>query len=158
MRAADSDRERILEVVRQAHAEGRLSTPEFYERLDGVYQAKTFADLDEFVVDLPPAGTTLVPSPGTAARPVEALRPDPGRELARMPRELRAVWVTWATVVSINVLIWFIIAVASDEKGPPFWPIWVAGPWGLVLAGVTLTWWLNRKAGPDQPMLPPGRG
>ena len=40
MRAADSDRERILEVVRQAHAEGRLSTPEFYERLDGVYQAK----------------------------------------------------------------------------------------------------------------------
>ena len=53
MRAADADRERVLEVVRQAHAEGRLSTPEFYERLDGVYLAKTFAELDELVSDLP---------------------------------------------------------------------------------------------------------
>ena len=76
-----------------------------------------------------------------------------------MPRELRAVWVTWATVVSINVLIWFIIAVASDEKGADRsgrsgWP----DRGVVVLAGVTVTWWLNRKAGPDQPMLPPGRG
>ena len=40
MRAADSDRERVLEVVRQAHADGRLSTAEFYDRLDNVYLAR----------------------------------------------------------------------------------------------------------------------
>lgn len=153
MRAGDSDRERVLEVVRQAHADGRLSTPEFYERLDGVYLAKTYAELDTLVHDLPASGA-LAPSfaqvplapvakPGAVAQPIG------------MPRQIWALWVTWATAVSINVLIWLIIA-SGPGMDPYFWPIWVAGPWGLVNAGLTFTWWVNRKADPDPPALPPG--
>ena len=161
MRAADNDRERVLEVVRQAHAEGRLTPTEFYERLEGVYEAKTFGELDELVIDLP-AGTAAaplaVPSPQRAA----IARPDPAGRLAQMPTQLRAVWITWATVVSINVLIWLIITVTSiggDDGGPPyFWPIWVAGPWGVVLIGITATWRLNRRDGREPPALPPSSG
>lgn len=155
MRAADADRERVLEVLRQSHAEGRLSAPEFHERLDGVYLAKTYAELDEFVSDLP-VGTTSTPS---FVQPRPAARPDPGGFLARMPKELRAIWVTWATVVSINVLIWLIISVTAftdNDQMAYFWPIWVAGPWGVVLAGVTATWWLNRRDDGEPPRLPPG--
>ena len=160
VRAADADRERVLEVVRQAHAEGRLTTTEFYDRLEGVYQAKTFGELDELVVDLP-AGTAVaplaVPSPQRAA----VARPDPAGLLAQMPTQLRAVWITWATVVSINVLIWLIVSVtafADNDQMAYFWPIWVAGPWGVVNAGITLSWRLNRKDGREPPALPPASG
>lgn len=148
MRAADADRERVLEVVRQSHAEGRLTTPEFYERLDRVYEAKTYAELDEVVVDLP---AELTPSAAVVPIPPQAVaRAVPSGGMARMPRKLRAVWVTWATVVSINLVIWGIIALTAlspNVEVPYFWPIWVAGPWGVVLAGVTATWWLNRRDG-----------
>ena len=104
MRAADQDRERVLEVVRQSHAEGRLSTPEFYERLDAVYRAKTYAELDEVVRDLPAVGA---PAPDFAAAPAPAVaRANAVGSLARMPGELRGLWVTWATSVAICVLVW----------------------------------------------------
>lgn len=154
MRAADVDRERVLDVVRQAHAEGRLSTEEFYERLEGVYQAKTFGQLDQLVVDLP-AVTAVAPVPVAAPRRAPTARPDPVGVLGQMPRQLRAVWITWATVVSINVLIWLIVSVTGGLSS--FWPIWVAGPWGVVNAGITLSWWVNRKDGRGPPALPPGR-
>jgi hypothetical protein len=154
MRAADADRERVLEVVRQGHAEGRLSTPEFYERLDAVYQAKTYEELEKLVVDLPPAGTPMqspVPQPAAAVS-----RPEPVRSSTRMPSELRGLRATWATVVSINLVIWLILA-AGQGDNPYFWPIWVAGPWGVVNLGITLTWWLNRNSDDGRPpALPPG--
>lgn len=157
MRAADADRERVLEVVRQAHAEGRLSTPEFYERLEAVYQAKTYAELDQLVADLP-AGGSPAPPYEAPARAVAVARPRAEGPLAQMPAPLRGLWITWATAVSINVLIWLILAVGSfgsTDSAPPFWPIWVAGPWGVVNLGITLTWWLNRNDW-DPQALPPG--
>jgi len=40
-------------------------------------------------------------------------RPDAVGLLAQLPKELRGVWITWATVVSINLLIWFVITLAN---------------------------------------------
>lgn len=53
LRAADVDRERTAERLRTAHAEGRLDTDEFQQRLERCYDAKTFGQLDEVVKDLP---------------------------------------------------------------------------------------------------------
>jgi Domain of unknown function (DUF1707) len=53
MRAADADRERIAERLRNCHAEGRLDLAEFQERLERCYDAKTVGELDELVTDLP---------------------------------------------------------------------------------------------------------
>jgi hypothetical protein len=50
---------------------------------------------------------------------------------------LTAAWWVWATVVSINLMIWLLVSIGSS--GPVyFWPIWVAGPWGAVLLVTTL--------------------
>ncbi len=152
MRAADADRERVLEVVRQGHADGRLSTPEFYERLEAVYAAKTYAELDHLVADLPSTRTLAA---STAPRSPAVPRVDPVGSLTRMPRELRGLWLTWATVVSVNLVVWLIVTL-STGTGTAFWPIWVAGPWGVVNLGITATWWLNRRSGGDPPALPPG--
>lgn len=52
MRASDSDRDRVAEQLREALAEGRLTAEEHAERLDAVYQAKTYAELAPIVEDL----------------------------------------------------------------------------------------------------------
>lgn len=53
LRAADADRERIAERLRTGHAEGRLDTDEFQERLGRCYASKTVGELSELVKDLP---------------------------------------------------------------------------------------------------------
>ncbi|MFE3454320.1 DUF1707 domain-containing protein [Nonomuraea sp. NPDC059194] len=53
MRAADLDRERTAEILRTAAGDGRLGMEEFHERLDQVYTAKTYAELDLLTHDLP---------------------------------------------------------------------------------------------------------
>ena len=53
LRAADADRESVAELLREQHLAGRLDTDELQERLDHVYAAKTYAELDAVVVDLP---------------------------------------------------------------------------------------------------------
>ena len=49
LRASDQDREHAAEVLRDAAGEGRLSPEELDERLDAVYAAKTYTDLEPII-------------------------------------------------------------------------------------------------------------
>jgi len=53
LRAADSDREAVADILREQHVAGRLDNDELQERIDRCYAAKTYADLDAVVADLP---------------------------------------------------------------------------------------------------------
>ncbi|KIX70284.1 hypothetical protein SF12_21165, partial [Streptomyces sp. MBRL 601] len=57
LRASDADREKVAERLRDAMAEGRLDMDEFGERLDAVYRARTYAELEPLTRDLPATGT-----------------------------------------------------------------------------------------------------
>ena len=63
LRASDADRERIANVLREAAGEGRLTMDELDERLDAVYAAKTYAELEPITHDLPDAEAAYVPAP-----------------------------------------------------------------------------------------------
>ncbi len=77
MRASDADRDRAIEILATASAEGRLSPEEYAERSDAALAARTHGDLARLTDDLPddlPAGPDAVApaagSPGrVAARP-----------------------------------------------------------------------------------------
>ena len=56
LRASDADRESVAEVLREAAGDGRLTMDELDERLDAVYAAKTYAELEPITHDLPAAG------------------------------------------------------------------------------------------------------
>lgn len=60
MRAADVDRDRVAGILGTAYTEGRLSKDEYDARLDGAMAARTFADLDQVLSDLPGARATAV--------------------------------------------------------------------------------------------------
>jgi hypothetical protein len=62
LRISDTDRDRAAEVLREAHAQGRITVDELDERLTSVYSAKTEADLVPVTRDLP-----ATPGPGSAA-------------------------------------------------------------------------------------------
>lgn len=68
MRASDADRERVAAVLREAAGDGRLTMDELDERLDAVYAAKTYAELEPITHDLPGAGASYVPSAAPRVR------------------------------------------------------------------------------------------
>jgi hypothetical protein len=54
-------------VLREAAGDGRLTMAELDERLDAVYAAKTYAELEPITHDLPAAGTGYVPAASSSA-------------------------------------------------------------------------------------------
>ena len=52
LRAGDSDRDRVADQLRKAHAEGRLDADELDERIDRCLHARTFGELLQLTADL----------------------------------------------------------------------------------------------------------
>jgi uncharacterized membrane protein len=65
LRASDADREQLVDVLKNAFAEGRLSQDEYNDRMERAYTAKTYGELRALVGDLP----AQVPPHFTAYRP-----------------------------------------------------------------------------------------
>jgi hypothetical protein len=81
MRAAHTDRERTVDVLKAAYAEGRLSAEEFGQRFDAASSAQTYGQLAQLVGDLP-AGPGLAPAvmvPPPVMVPPTFLPPQPVR-------------------------------------------------------------------------------
>jgi hypothetical protein len=53
IRASDQERESVVDVLRDAYTDGRLTLDEFEERTSAAYAAKMRADLRELTADLP---------------------------------------------------------------------------------------------------------
>jgi Domain of unknown function (DUF1707)/Domain of unknown function (DUF4190) len=69
LRAGDADRERVIDVLRAAHADGRIDLEEFGERTDEVLHALTFAELERVTADLPGGSGVVRYRPGGLVRP-----------------------------------------------------------------------------------------
>ena len=72
LRASDADRDRVIELLRAAIADGRLDLAEFDERLDTALAARTIDELAPLTADLIAApgsdGTLTLPRAGTPSR------------------------------------------------------------------------------------------
>lgn len=81
MRASTADRERAVDVLKAAFAEGRLTADEYQERVGQVFSSRTYAELGVLTADLPigPFGTMMpshqarVPSAVPGRTPVNSL-------------------------------------------------------------------------------------
>jgi hypothetical protein len=71
LRASDADRDRVIELLRAAVADGRLDSAEFDQRLDAALAARTIDALAPLTADLIAApgrdGSLALPPPGTPA-------------------------------------------------------------------------------------------
>ncbi|MFI6833160.1 DUF1707 domain-containing protein [Kribbella sp. NPDC050241] len=81
LRASDTDRDQVVDVLRDALMSGRLSQDEHAERLEQTLQAKTLGELEPITSDLViPGGTTPLPTP--MAQPATSNSPVPIEEPA----------------------------------------------------------------------------
>jgi hypothetical protein len=79
LRASDRDREQVAEILREAAGEGRLGLDELDERLNAVYAAKTYAELEPVIQDLPHSRTAPAPvaAPASAGKTVSRIGGEP---------------------------------------------------------------------------------
>ncbi len=77
LRASDADRDRVIELLRAAVADGRLDPAEFDERLDAALAARTIGALAPLTADL----ITMPGSDGALTLPLAGTPADPAAEL-----------------------------------------------------------------------------
>src|SRR5580704_13158531 len=148
MRASDADRQEVVERLRSALDDGRLKMDEYLESMGVAYEAVTYGDLVPLYRDLPEARPVARPQAAAPPAPVPAPKAEVVRRgaFASLPTPLKVLWTIWATVVSINVVVWVLVSATTAHLIYP-WPLWVAGPWGVVLLGVTAIAGTIRRGG-----------
>lgn len=135
MRAADADRQRVADRLHEALGEGRLDLHEYDERLRDAYAAKTYADLDRLLADLPDAGPVAAPVLVPPPAPVPAPTARPGSGVTSS--WLAHVWRPWAKGVAFFNLLW-LAGVFLANGGDYYWPGWILGPWTFFVVLRTL--------------------
>ena len=108
IRASDQERESVVDVLRDAFTDGRLTFDEFEERTASAYAAKTWTQLQELTSDLPAqpllgAGLHQWPQ---AARPQAVPPPGPPRRSRRERPFDRVLPI---------LFIWIVIAAAAGS-------------------------------------------
>jgi hypothetical protein len=124
--ASNTERQAIVDMLGQHTSAGRLTLAEYEQRAGSAYAARTLADLDRLLVDLP-----AVPPPSAAPRPG-----------AWQKWVFASITSSWGFTALICLTIWGLTSLAN---GSPlyFWPMWVIGPWGAM---IVMGWWGSRFA------------
>ena len=139
MRASDADRERTVTVLREHHAEGRLTADEFSDRVDRALAAKTIGELDALLADLPGIDLYRLPAAGIRPAPPGGRRPrSSGAVDRRSPGTVSpqrvATWVAWAAISALLFVVWLGLGLASGGAAWVPWFLLVVVPWGMVIA------------------------
>jgi hypothetical protein len=93
LRASDSEREQVAELLRTAMGEGRLTLEEGEQRLGAVYEARYRDELGPLTADLPDGGrTALAETPQARAAVRRRLRRHAG-VVAFLAVALTGLWV-----------------------------------------------------------------
>jgi class 3 adenylate cyclase len=110
MRAADADRERVAELLRDNYSAGRLSDDELSERVEAVYGVRTMSELAAVTADLP-----------SPAQP---------RAHRRRGAYETSVRIHFTVYLVVNVML---VAIWAAAGAGYFWPVWSILGWGIGL-------------------------
>ena len=115
---SDAERSAVQERLHRAHDAGQIQLEEFDQRVRSAWAARTRGELERVTTDLPD-----LPDP-SGRRPV--FSPTAGGTA------MRVLTIVWASVATLNLVVWGIVVVTTGELVHPWW-LWVAAPPGAVL-------------------------
>ena len=145
LRASHADREQVLDVLKAAFVQGRLTRDELDERLARALASRTYADLAAVTADLPVPLITA----GLPARPARARAP--GNRAVRSG--LRVISVATALASGAWAAAWL---TGSTELFVLAMTITIAAFGSLLLAGAVILQVRHEQRSSGQ--LPPRRG
>lgn len=134
-RFTEAEREKIAGRLRDAFADGRLDQQEFTSRLDRLYEAHRYGELEPLVRDLPPVQTYQTPAVVRDAKPAPAPGEFPERKKQAPAHPVLAAAGGFGAIVLINVVIWAVIGLGNGGDWPYFWPVWLLIPWVVITLG-----------------------
>ncbi|MGO4617098.1 DUF1707 domain-containing protein [Nocardia sp. 2YAB30] len=117
-RASNAERDKVVRLLGRHMSDGRIDLAEYDQRVAQVYATTTRDDLNLVLSDLPKLAKE-------AAEPADVW--------PRLPLWQRIEGTTWLGVSLLVLAIWAAISLGVGEF-TYFWPVWVIGPWGAVLA------------------------
>ncbi|MFJ9693484.1 DUF1707 and DUF4190 domain-containing protein [Kitasatospora sp. NPDC101183] len=95
MRAGHADRDRTVDVLKAAFAEGRLSVQEYEHRHEAAAAAQTYGQLASLIADLPSGPVPApAPAPAEARIPATFMPPPPMPMPMPMPRSTNGLAVS----------------------------------------------------------------
>jgi hypothetical protein len=153
LRAGHADREQVIEALKNAFVQGRLTRDELGTRAGQALGARTYADLAALTADIPPA-----PAPAAPARPPAAAR---RRPLAR------AAARSGSCLVIAFASIWVGGTIVDPDTGPKPYYSWapltllvayfaVLAALGFLMNGVATSVAQRRSRGQLRPRPGPG--
>ncbi len=119
MRASDADRNAVAQRLQVAVDEGRLDLSDYDERLQGLYELRTYGELERFTADLP--APVAMPVVSRAEKKAVAER-----------KEMWDEWRSWLGGAIVMIGIWGTISLTSGEFNT-FWPAVPLGIWAAIL-------------------------
>jgi DUF1707 SHOCT-like domain len=103
LRASDADREQVLEFLKTAFVQGRLTMDELDARAGQALVSRTYGELAALTADIPSGPAQALPRPPAAPAVVPAAEPVPAA--ARTPASAKAaVWA--ACVIAALPAVW----------------------------------------------------
>jgi hypothetical protein len=127
LRASDADRDQIVERLRTASTEGRLAAEELEERVRAALIARTYAELDATVADLPGPrarrGREREPARRTVGgRALATARANPIAVVIALPFIAAIAAMVLAVTVMWMVLMCVVLVVGGRRRmiGPPW--------------------------------------
>ncbi len=125
LRASDADRDQVVDRLRRAATEGRLDPDELEQRVATALKARTYAELDATVADLPRPGTSnRAPAHRSGHFLVSAVRANPILLVFALP----VLAVTASMLVAVTMLWAVAMVVVLALGGRPGRGL-RSGPW-----------------------------
>lgn len=138
IRASDADREHVVEILREAYSDGRLTLEEFDERTTLAFASKTWGGLRDLTRDLPQQARLEIPQPEphvsrSRDKPLPVSGGSPRRRLTPM-LPILVIWLGIALTardpyafIPVLVILFTLLRLASRPprnggRGPDRWP------------------------------------
>jgi hypothetical protein len=136
LRASDADRTAVGDILRREHVAGRLDADEYADRYGRCLEAKTYAQLDGLITDLPEgAEPSFRGAPGAVAGPAWSSR----QWYAGRRRGGRVPAIAWIALIAVLLAV-------SGATGA-----WIAVPLIFFFFVRPLMWHSSGRSGPRGP-------
>jgi hypothetical protein len=123
LRASDEDRDRTVERLHKAATEGRIASDELEQRVAAALKARTYAELEETVADLPRPRSRNAPVRHSAGGwAVSVVRANPILLVLAIPVLALTVAALIAATVVWTVMVLVVLMVGGRQRmGRPPW-------------------------------------